>query len=161
AQRERRGDRARASDRMQRHADRGHAPRRGGAAARTSRPGHPLRQRRAGHGGAVRTDPVREDWMEATTAKQAAKGALVSYRKEGGIAVFELNDPPANTYTHEMMRDLDDAILKARFDAEVFVIVIRGAGDKFFCAGANINMLQTVDPYFKYFFCLHANETLT
>ena len=99
--------------------------------------------------------------MEATTAKQAAKGALVSYRKEGGIAVFELNDPPANTYTHEMMRDLDDAILKARFDAEVFVIVIRGAGDKFFCAGANINMLQTVDPYFKYFFCLHANETLS
>jgi enoyl-CoA hydratase/carnithine racemase len=27
-------------------------------------------------------------------------------------------------------------------------------------AGANINMLQTVDPYFKYNFCLHANETL-
>ena len=27
-----------------------------------------------------------------------------------------MNDPPANTYTHEMMRQLDDAILKARFD---------------------------------------------
>jgi len=93
--------------------------------------------------------------MTATTTK------LVEYRKEGGIAVLTLNDPPANTYTHEMMRDLDECIIKARFDAEVYVILITGAGEKFFCAGANINMLQTVDPYFKYFFCLHANETLT
>jgi len=93
-----------------------------------------------------------------STTANAAK--LVEYRKEGGIAVLTLNDPPANTYTHEMMKDLDECILKARFDAEVHVIVITGAGEKFFCAGANINMLQTVDPYFKYFFCLHANETL-
>ena len=88
-------------------------------------------------------------------------GTLVQYKKDGGIAILTLNDPPANTYTHEMMRDLDDCILKARFDPEVHVIVLTGEGEKFFCAGANINMLQTVDPYFKYFFCLHANETLT
>jgi len=87
-------------------------------------------------------------------------GKLVTYRTEGGVAVFELSDPPANTYTYEMMRELDDAILRARFDPEVHVIVIRGAGDKFFCAGANISMLSKADPYFKYFFCLHANETL-
>src|SRR5207249_5213343 len=42
----------------------------------------------------------------------------------------------------------------------VHVVVIRGAGEKFFCAGANINMLKTVNPTFKYYFCLHANETL-
>jgi enoyl-CoA hydratase/carnithine racemase len=59
-----------------------------------------------------------------------------------------------------MMRDLDEGILKARFDNDVYVIVLTGAGEKFFCAGANINMLQTSDPYFKYYFCLHANETL-
>jgi enoyl-CoA hydratase/carnithine racemase len=40
------------------------------------------------------------------------------------------------------------------------VIVLRGAGEKFFCAGADINMLQNADPTFKYYFCLHANETL-
>ena len=88
--------------------------------------------------------------------------ALVQYRKEGEhIAVIALDDPPANTYTHEMMRELDDAILNARFDKDVQVIVLTGAGEKFFCAGANIGMLQKVDPTFKYFFCLHANETLT
>jgi enoyl-CoA hydratase len=87
---------------------------------------------------------------------------LVNYRKDGEhIAIITLDDPPANTYTHEMMRELDDAILKARFDKDVQVIVLTGEGEKFFCAGANIGMLQRVDPTFKYFFCLHANETLT
>ena len=91
---------------------------------------------------------------------EATKTKLVDYRVKNAVAWIELTDPPANTYTYEMMRDLDDAILQARFDENVHVIVLRGAGEKFFCAGANINMLKTVNPTFKYFFCLHANETL-
>ncbi|MBI4737314.1 MAG: enoyl-CoA hydratase/isomerase family protein, partial [candidate division NC10 bacterium] len=35
-----------------------------------------------------------------------------------------------------------------------------GKGEKFFSAGANIKMLSEVTPQFKYYFCLHANETL-
>jgi len=85
---------------------------------------------------------------------------LVEYRVEGGVAVFELNDPPANTYTFNMMKQLDAAILRARMDDGVHVIVLRGKGDKFFSAGANIAMLNEVTPRWKYFFCLHANETL-
>src|ERR671928_143177 len=85
---------------------------------------------------------------------------LVDYRVERGVAIFELNDPPANTYTYEMNRELDECILRARMDDEVHVIVLRGAGEKFFSAGANIKMLAEVTPQFKYFFCLHANETL-
>jgi enoyl-CoA hydratase len=85
---------------------------------------------------------------------------LVAYRVENGIAIFELNDPPANTYTYEMNRELDDCILRARMDDDVHVIVLRGAGEKFFSAGANIKMLSEVTPQFKYFFCLHANETM-
>jgi enoyl-CoA hydratase len=94
------------------------------------------------------------------SAVKEKAGTLVKYIKDGGVAILELADPPANTYTHEMMRELDEHILTARFDSDVHVIVIRGSGDKFFCAGADINMLTTADPYFKYFFCLHANETL-
>ncbi len=85
---------------------------------------------------------------------------LVHYDVRDGVAYLTLDDAPANTYTHQMMRQLDEAILKARFDADVHVIVMTGMGQKFFCAGADINMLQTSDPTFKYFFCLHANETL-
>ncbi|MBW3654525.1 MAG: enoyl-CoA hydratase/isomerase family protein [Gemmatimonadetes bacterium] len=85
---------------------------------------------------------------------------LVHYEVQDGVAIFTLDDPPANTYTHEMMRQIDACILRARFDNTVDVIVITGKGDKFFCAGANINMLQKADPTWKYYFCLHANETL-
>lgn len=86
---------------------------------------------------------------------------LVHYDVKQGVAWLTLEDPPANTYTHEMMCQLDAGILKARFDEKVHVIVITGSGEKMFCAGANINMLKQSDPTFKYYFCLHANETLS
>ncbi len=85
---------------------------------------------------------------------------VINYWKEGHIAFVEMDDPPANTYTHEMMRQLDEAILDARFDSDVEVMALTGKGEKFFSAGANIAMLNTVTPEFKYMFCLHANETL-
>ncbi len=92
--------------------------------------------------------------------QETGQKTLVHYDVQDGVAILTLDDPPANTYTHEMMRQLDAAHARARFDAGVDVIVITGAGEKFFCAGANINMLQKADPTFKYYFCLHANETL-
>ena len=95
-----------------------------------------------------------------TTMTEPQTKTLVNYQVQDGLAIIELNDPPANTYTHEMMRQLDDAILQARFDDSVHVLVLRGQGEKFFSAGANIGMLNKVTPRFKYFFCLHANETL-
>jgi enoyl-CoA hydratase/carnithine racemase len=82
-------------------------------------------------------------------------------RPAPGVMMIELSDPPANTYTHQMFRQLDNAILEARFDDEISVIFITGEGEKFFCAGANIKMLEESDPHWKYFFCLHANETLS
>ena len=97
----------------------------------------------------------------AETATTTAERTLVHYQAREGVAYLTLDDPPANTYTHEMMRQLDEGILKARFDKDVHVIVITGTGEKMFCAGANINMLKAADPTFKYFFCLHANETLS
>ena len=91
---------------------------------------------------------------------QTETAKLIEYRTAEGVAVVTLNDPPANTYTYEMMQQLDQAILTARMDETVQVFVITGNGEKFFSAGANINMLATVTPTFKYYFCLHANETL-
>ncbi|MCB9645268.1 MAG: enoyl-CoA hydratase/isomerase family protein [Deltaproteobacteria bacterium] len=85
---------------------------------------------------------------------------LVTYAVADGVATLTLTDPPANTYSYDMMRELDACVLKARMDDAVHVIVITGAGDKFFCAGAHIGMLNNVTPSFKYYFCLHANETL-
>jgi enoyl-CoA hydratase/carnithine racemase len=85
----------------------------------------------------------------------------VDYKTADGVAVLTLNEPPANLYSYELMQDLDRAILEARMDESVQVIVIIGSGEKFFCAGADIQMLTSVTPVYKYYFCLHANETLS
>ena len=90
-----------------------------------------------------------------------AEKTLVNYSVADGVGIIELSNPPANTYSYEMMSQLDTAILQARFDDAVHVLLLRGAGDKFFSAGAEISMLNTVTASFKYYFCLHANETLT
>ena len=89
-----------------------------------------------------------------------SSGHRVIGSTHGAVRVLTLNEPPANTYSYELMRELDAAILEARMDSSVHVIVLTGAGEKFFCAGATIGMLKDADPDFKYYFCLHANETL-
>lgn len=85
---------------------------------------------------------------------------LVDYALHEGVATLTLDNPPANAYSTAMFEALDAAILEARRDKRVEVIVITGAGEKFFCAGADIGMLADADPEEKYYFCLHANETL-
>ncbi len=102
---------------------------------------------------------------DSTTPPQLSEPEFLSngkatYAVGGGVALVTLSNPPANGYSHQMMLDLDEAILRARFDTDVQVIVIAGDGEKFFCAGADISMLDEVTPEFKYAFCLHANETL-
>src|SRR5215831_8377820 len=41
---------------------------------------------------------------------------LIRYEARDSIAVITLNDPPANTYSYQMMQQLDRAILEARMD---------------------------------------------
>jgi enoyl-CoA hydratase/carnithine racemase len=91
---------------------------------------------------------------------EALPNGKVTWAARDGVALLTLTNPPANGYSYEMMRDLDEAVLRARFDPAVQVIVLAGEGEKFFCAGADIAMLDAVTPEFKYAFCLHANETL-
>jgi enoyl-CoA hydratase len=101
-----------------------------------------------------------KDSSDSLSAAESLPNGKLTYRSGAGVALLTLTNPPANGYSHEMMRDLDDAILRARFDDAVQVLVLAGAGEKFFCAGADIAMLHGVSQGFKYAFCLHANETL-
>ena len=84
----------------------------------------------------------------------------IAQKKEGGILTLEINSPPVNSYTHEMLRELDDCIVQARFDDTTHVIVLTGAGEKFFSAGADINMLAKQSLAYKYNFAVHGNEVL-
>src|SRR6266513_3210709 len=98
--------------------------------------------------------------MATLTEPKIEKKKLVHYVVEGGVAIIELDDPPANTYTYEMMHQLDEAILRARFDDTAHVMVLRGHGEKFFSAGANIAYLNSITPRDKYLCCLQANGAL-
>ena len=89
-----------------------------------------------------------------------ASEQTVEYRADNGIALLELNRPPVNSYTHELLRALDEAILRARFDENIHVLVITGKGDKFFSAGADINMLANQPLAYKCNFALHGHEVL-
>ena len=76
--------------------------------------------------------------------------SLVNASKLEGVMILELSNSPANTFSYEMMRQLDAHIPDARMDESVHVLMLTGAGDKFFCAGADIAMLEMANPYFKY-----------
>jgi enoyl-CoA hydratase len=66
------------------------------------------------------------------------------------VLTITLDDPPANTYSYDMMQEFDAAILAARMDAGVHVVVITGAGEKFFCAGAKLQAsLEKRKPNFS------------
>ena len=63
----------------------------------------------------------------------------VDYEKEGRIAIFTLNRPEAlNATDMQVGRELHDALVDFRDDPELWVGIITGAGEKAFCAGADV-----------------------
>ncbi len=86
--------------------------------------------------------------------------ALIDYREQDGVAIIEINNPPANAYTLESLKQLDEAVVGARFAPAVHVVVVKGAGEKFFSAGADINMLSKESTEFRNQFALFGHETL-
>ena len=58
--------------------------------------------------------------------------------REESFAIITLNRPPANAISAELMRDLNAALSELEGDAEVRSVIITGAGDRIFCAGADL-----------------------
>jgi enoyl-CoA hydratase/carnithine racemase len=57
----------------------------------------------------------------------------------GGVASVTLNRPEVrNALNTTMVRELEDALQKLETDPEARVVVLAGAGDKAFCAGADL-----------------------
>ncbi|MBA7635738.1 Short-chain-enoyl-CoA hydratase [subsurface metagenome] len=65
--------------------------------------------------------------------------ALIDYKKEGRIAIFTINRPEAlNAINVPAIQELHEAMIDFRDDPELWVGIVTGAGDKAFCAGADI-----------------------
>ena len=72
-----------------------------------------------------------------------ADAKLVEYRVDNGVAMLEINRPPVNSYTTELLKELDAADSRSPLRRQRSRLVITGKVEKFFSAGADINMLSS------------------
>jgi E-phenylitaconyl-CoA hydratase len=64
---------------------------------------------------------------------------LVEYKKEDNFAIFTLNRPAVfNAQNIQLLKELEAALQRFRDEKEIWVGIITGAGEKAFCAGADI-----------------------
>src|SRR4030067_1035387 len=72
---------------------------------------------------------------------------VVIYEKQDGIAYITLNRPKAlNAYSIKMRDELYEVLGAIKEDAEVEVVILKGAGEKAFCAGADLTEFLTAPP---------------
>lgn len=73
--------------------------------------------------------------------------AAIAYEKQDSLAWITLNRPHVlNIYNVQMRDDLYQVLDAVKTDPEVRVVVIRGAGEKAFCAGADLSEFLTAPP---------------
>lgn len=60
----------------------------------------------------------------------------------GPVALLELDNPPLNLVTAELTRQLGAALDRLAADPDVRAVVVAGAGERAFCAGADLKEQQ-------------------
>ena len=65
--------------------------------------------------------------------------------KRGNTLVITINNPPANTWDAESLGGLSTLIDNCNNDRDIYAIVIVGQGEKFFSAGADLNLFADGD----------------
>jgi len=69
----------------------------------------------------------------------------ILFRVLNRVAIITLNRPAAlNALSHQMVRELATLIERCRSDDGIVAVVLRGAGDKGFCAGGDVRALYTM-----------------
>ena len=61
-------------------------------------------------------------------------------------ALITINNPGANTWDTESLPALENLIEQLNAEKSIFALVITGAGEKFFSAGADLNLFADGDP---------------
>jgi enoyl-CoA hydratase len=73
--------------------------------------------------------------------------AEVEYTADGAIARITINRPERrNALSFEVFEGLRDAMRRARDDEAIRVVILTGAGDRAFCAGADLGGISGTDP---------------
>lgn len=73
--------------------------------------------------------------------------ATVLYEATDGVALITLNRPQVlNALNAQLLGELGQAMARAKADSEVRVVILTGAGEKAFAAGADIGELAKLGP---------------
>ncbi|QBY05453.1 enoyl-CoA hydratase [Thalassotalea sp. HSM 43] len=70
---------------------------------------------------------------------------LLKLEKQGNTAIITFNNPPAHTWTQQSLAGLRDLVLQLNQDKDVYALVLTGGGEKFFSAGADLNVFADGD----------------
>ena len=65
---------------------------------------------------------------------------------KGHTALVTIDNPAANTWDTQSLPALKDLVGKLNADRTIYALVLTGAGDKFFSAGADLNLFADGDP---------------
>ena len=71
--------------------------------------------------------------------------SLLKIETVGHIVQITMNNPPANTWTLESLSELKDAVERLNQDKDIYALVLTGNGNKFFSAGADLNVFAEGD----------------
>jgi enoyl-CoA hydratase/carnithine racemase len=66
--------------------------------------------------------------------------------QQGHTALLTIDNPAANTWDTESLSALRDLVLALNVHSDIYALVITGAGEKFFSAGADLKLFADGDP---------------
>lgn len=70
---------------------------------------------------------------------------MIEHQTQGHVAVLTINNPPANTWTAQNLEQLKALVEQLNQDRSIYALVLTGQGEKFFSAGADLNLFSTGD----------------
>lgn len=79
--------------------------------------------------------------------------------KRGHTAIVTMNNPPANTWTPESLRQLQNIVLELNDDSDNYALIITSNSEKFFSAGADLNRFNHDDKGKAFEFALAFGES--
>jgi enoyl-CoA hydratase/carnithine racemase len=71
--------------------------------------------------------------------------ANLKLEKRGSTAIVMLSNPPAHTWTYDSLMSFQQLVSDVEADRNIYALVISGEGNKFFSAGADLNMFSDGD----------------
>ena len=69
---------------------------------------------------------------------------FVRYETAGPVATITVDHPPANALSNQVLAEIESSLSQAEADADVRAVILTGAGEKFFIAGADITEFLTI-----------------